>query len=203
MSIKVIVICPHTDDGGIGAGGTTARFLEEGIEVHYVVLSVPSPEFEEECMNAIKSFKTKDNGVHLHLYSFRRQRFLEQRQDILQILCDLNMKLKPNLVFIPSTYDRHQDHQVATNEAIRAFNHSSILGYIINKNCKVVIEDVFIPFEEEHLLTKQIVLSNYHSQRRVGRIETDPEYVRVEAYMRGTKIGKSYAETFEVIRVIM
>jgi len=71
------------------------------------------------------------------------------------------------------------------------------------KNCKVVTEDVFIPFEERHLLLKQIALSNYHTQIQLGRIGMTPEYIRFEAYVRGAKIGKPYAEAFEAIRIIM
>ena len=84
--MKIFVICPHTDDGEIGAGGATARFLEEGAEVHYVVLSVPLPELEEECVHAVNSLKTEKNGIHLHIHRFQARRFSEHRQDSLQTI---------------------------------------------------------------------------------------------------------------------
>ena len=36
---KVLVLAPHTDDGELGCGGTVARLLEEGCEVHFAVFS--------------------------------------------------------------------------------------------------------------------------------------------------------------------
>src|SRR5699024_12177975 len=32
----ILVLAPHTDDGELGCGGSIARFIREGHEVHYV-----------------------------------------------------------------------------------------------------------------------------------------------------------------------
>ena len=37
---RVLVLAPHTDDGEFGCGGTMARLVEAGIEVHYVAFSI-------------------------------------------------------------------------------------------------------------------------------------------------------------------
>lgn len=36
---NVLVLSPHTDDGELGAGGTIARFLDEGRNVNYIAFS--------------------------------------------------------------------------------------------------------------------------------------------------------------------
>ena len=36
---RVLVLAPHTDDGEFGCGGTIARLIKEGVEVHYVAFS--------------------------------------------------------------------------------------------------------------------------------------------------------------------
>ena len=36
---RVLVLSPHTDDGELGAGGTIARFLDEGKDVYYIAFS--------------------------------------------------------------------------------------------------------------------------------------------------------------------
>lgn len=202
-NMKVMVLCPHTDDGEIGVGGVTARLLEASHEVHYVVLSIPLPELHQECRQSINTFKTKNNSIHLHTYNFERRIFPEKRQEILQILYDLNKKIKPNLVFTPSTYDYHQDHETTTKEAMRAFRHTSILGYIIPYNCRILKEDVFISFSERHLLTKISALRHYASQRQAGRPATCSENIRCEAILRGLQCKRDYAEIFENIRVIL
>ena len=37
---RVLVLAPHTDDGEFGCGGTMARLVEAGIEVHYHAFSI-------------------------------------------------------------------------------------------------------------------------------------------------------------------
>ena len=37
---RVLVLAPHTDDGEFGCGGTMARLVESGIEVHYHAFSI-------------------------------------------------------------------------------------------------------------------------------------------------------------------
>jgi len=201
--MKVVVLSPHTDDGEIGVGGVTARMLEEKHEVHYVVLSVPLPELHRECRQSINTFKTENNGIHLYIHSFETRTFPEKRQEILQTLYDFNEKIKPDLVFTPSTYDYHQDHETTTKEAIRAFRHTSILGYIIPYNCRTLKEDVFISFAERHLQTKISALSNYASQRQLGRPSLFSENIRREATLRGLQCKRDYAEVFENIRLII
>ena len=201
--MRVIILSSHTDDGELGAGGTMARFVEEGHEVHNVVLSVPLPELKAECEAANKVFATDKNGINLRLLNFERRRFPELRQDILQTLYGINADVKPDLVLTPSTFDRHQDHQVATQEAIRAFKHTSILGYILPWNCQTTKDDVFISFEERHLQTKIAALAHYNSQRKLGRFYIAPDFTRFQAYVNGARIRRAYAETFEVIQYII
>ena len=50
---NVLVLSPHTDDGELAAGGTLARFVEEGNEITYVALSAPRLELHEECAKCL------------------------------------------------------------------------------------------------------------------------------------------------------
>lgn len=36
---KVLALNPHPDDGELGAGGTIAKFVEEGKDVYYIAFS--------------------------------------------------------------------------------------------------------------------------------------------------------------------
>ena len=40
---RVLVLAPHTDDGEFGCGGTMARLVEAGVEVHYQAFSITRP----------------------------------------------------------------------------------------------------------------------------------------------------------------
>ena len=35
----ILVLAPHTDDGELGAGGSIARWADEGHDIHYVAFS--------------------------------------------------------------------------------------------------------------------------------------------------------------------
>ena len=36
---KVLVVAPHTDDAEFGCGGTIARMIDEGLDVHIAAFS--------------------------------------------------------------------------------------------------------------------------------------------------------------------
>jgi LmbE family N-acetylglucosaminyl deacetylase len=196
----VFILSPHTDDGELGAGGTISRLVRNGSKVHYLAFSAPSLMLKNEVGEALKSFKTEDNGVNLHLYNLERRIFPKSRQHILQILYDMDKEYNPDLVITPSTYDLHQDHETITNEAKRVFKKSTIFGYILRWNCQTVKEDVVIPISKDNLNDKIRALGSYHSQ--INKKYFDPSFHINEAKVRGFNQG-GYAESFEMIRLIL
>lgn len=200
---RVLALSPHTDDAELGAGGTLARLLEEGAEVHYVAFSAPRPELKEECEQALKMLKGPDNGAHIHILDYERRTFPQHRQEILQYLYDFNNKHHPDLVLTPCTYDAHQDHQTVTNEALRCFKSSTIFGYILRWNCRTIKEDVNISIQEHHLQAKIAAISQYFSQLKKRRPYFCPDYHRFEAYVRGVDSPSRYAEAFELIKLVL
>jgi len=196
---RVLVLSPHTDDGELGAGGTIAKLLENGSEVHYIAFSVPRDELKLECERALSIFKQKEWKIHIHTLNFETREFPRQRQKILQKLHDLKMEYPPDLVLTPSTKDNHQDHQVVTREAIRIFKQCTLLGYELPWNVIIFIENCFVRIEDRHLQLKIGALSQYYSQN--NRHYFSPEYIRAVAYSRGGQIGGGYAEAFEVIKI--
>ena len=104
-------------------------------------------------------------------------------------------------VLTPSTKDFHQDHQVITNECIRAFKHCSILGYELPWNCLELSSKTIITISKENLEKKINSLMCYESQ--LHRIYHNPDYITSLAKTRGLRIDQSYAEAFEMIRLIL
>ncbi len=194
------MLSPHTDDGELGAGGTIAKLLEGGSEVHYVAFSIPREELKEECERALAILRQKKWGIHIHTLKFETREFPRQRQKILQKLYDLNVEHSPDLVLTPSTNDNHQDHQVVTNEAIRTFKECTVLGYELPWNAIIFIENCFVRIEDRHLQLKIGALAQYYSQN--NRHYFSPEYIKAVAYSRGGQIGGGYAEAFEVIKSV-
>lgn len=204
----VLILAPHTDDGELGCGGTIAKFCNEGSDVYYVAFSICSrslpPDMDPQTLAIEVANATKVLGVkseNLILFDFDVRRFKEFRQDILEELIKLKNRLNPDIVFVPSPSDIHQDHQVISEEGLRAFKNCSILGYEMPWNNVTFNTRSFIKLNEEHILKKIESLVEYKSQSE--RTYLNADFIRSLATIRGIQIGSKYAEAFEVIRWII
>ena len=102
---------------------------------------------------------------------------------------------------IPSRCDVHQDHQVITNEAIRAFKNTTILGYELIWNSFEFKNDLYVSLDKLHVEAKIKALACYKSQNHRDYMSAD--FVNSLAYMRGLQVSKKYCECFEVIRWVI
>jgi len=196
---KALVLSPHTDDGELGAGATISRFLEEGTEFIYLAFSAPNEELRKECVRSLKILGLAETNIKI--LDFPRRFFPRNRQEILQTLYDLHESEQIDLVFTPSTRDLHQDHGVVTREALRIFKQSTILGYELPWNHIDFMENCFVAIEETHLKRKLDALNQYKSQHKHHYFS--PEYVRSLAITRGGQIATRYAESFELIKLVL
>ena len=208
MFRRVIVLAPHTDDGEIGAGGTIARLLEDGADVHYAVFSLCEESVGEGLPKDILRYEQLDAARTLGLpeenvlfFHFPVRRFPDHRQDILEELVKLNASLHPDLVLAPSLHDIHQDHATIANEALRAFKKTSILGYEEPWNNLTFNNQVFVTLEERHVRAKARAFSCYASQK--DRPYADEGFFLSLAHCHGIQIGRGYAEVFETVRWIL
>jgi len=205
----VLVVSPHTDDGEIGAGGTIARFVEEGKEIYYMAFSsceisvpkqFPGDILKIECKKATEILGIRNKNLILMDYGVRT--FPLHRQEILDDMIALNKQIKPDLVLVPSSNDIHQDHRIVYKEALRAFKKtSSIWGYEHPWNNLTFTTDIFVRLEEKHIKKKIEAMKQYKSQD--FRTYFDENYIRALAYMRGTQVDYPFAETFELLRLLV
>jgi LmbE family N-acetylglucosaminyl deacetylase len=195
---KVLVLSPHTDDGELGAGGTIAKLVENGSKVIYFAFSAPRKILKTECRKCLEVLGVKESKI----FDFKVRHFPEARQEILEILFEYNEKNKPDLILTPSTNDLHQDHQTVTNEALRAFKRSTVLGYELPWNNIVFRENCFISLEERHVWKKIEALWNYKTQIS-ERHYFDKEYLIGLSRSRGAQIRVKYAEAFEAIKLVL
>ena len=129
------------------------------------------------------------------------RRFKETRQQILEDLIRLRNDLQPDLVFVPSPTDIHQDHQVISEEGLRAFKNSSILGYEMPWNNVSFNTRAFVELDKKHIDRKVEALLCYKSQ--LHRSYVNEHFVVSLATVRGVQMGTQYAEAFEVVRYII
>jgi len=199
---KILAIAPHLDDIELGVGGTIHK-LKDDNEIHYLGLSMPPlvkrDSFMEEFWESAKHLGFSKERMTLKDYDPRD--LFKDRMEILQLFYDTNMALKPDIVFVPNSQDIHQSHQVAHQEARRAFKFSTILGYELPWNSMSFSMDLFIELDQENVDAKQASINSFESQK--SRLFFSNDIITDLAKLRGKQIGKDYAECFEVTRIIL
>lgn len=199
MFKKVLALSPHTDDIELGCGATLHRLKTEGSEIVVYNYSFAA----QTNIGVVKDeFITNMAllGARYEIFDFPVRTLQDHRQEILDNLYTIQKKENFDLVLCHSTFDVHQDHQVITNEAIRAFKNCTILGYELPWNCIEFTTDFFIEVSEEDLNFKKMMLDNYITQS--DRPFMMKEYVYDLGRIRGLQCSKPYAEAFQNIRTI-
>ena len=205
---RVLILAPHTDDGELGCGGTIAKLIDLGSEVFYVAFStaeasVPKGfapnQLEIEVRQATEKLGIPPENLFVYKYQVRKLNYL--RQEILEELINLRPIVQPDIVFLPSSNDIHQDHMTVHNEGIRAFKRSTILGYELIWNNLSFSTDCFIQISRSQLDRKIEALKAYQTQE--GKAYMDPKFIESMAIVRGKQIEVPYAEAFEAIRIIL
>ena len=130
---RVLVVTPHPDDAEIWCGGTVARWINGGAEVHYVLCTsggrgsdqpgVTSEDLartrEGEQMNAAKVLGVK-NVVMLH----RPDGELEDSREFRKELVREIRRVRPDVVLSTEPYRRnlawHRDHRITGQVAAPA-----------------------------------------------------------------------------------
>lgn len=205
------MVAPHPDDGELGCGATMAKFIEQGDEVFYLALSpcknaIPegfSPNtLMDECYEATGIIGIPRKNVII--CDFENKRFPRQRFEIFNKLEEVRIELEPDLVFVPSRQDNHQDHNTVAVEATRAFRRkNTLVAYEEPWNIITITTTAFSPVEQRHLDAKLKALECYTTQSFQKKGYFDSSYIESLAKTRGVQISTPYAEAFEIVRWIM
>ena len=136
---KILVLAPHTDDGEFGCGATINKLINEGFDVYYAAFSACQQsvlkEFPSDILITEVKAATQKLGIkkeNLILFEYDVRTFNYKRQEILDDIIKFKKEIDPDLVFIPSLNDIHQDHATIANEAVRAFKFKKSLKTIFN-----------------------------------------------------------------------
>jgi N-acetylglucosamine malate deacetylase 1 len=208
MKKRILILAPHTDDGELGCGGAVARFAEEGDDVYYVAFSTaeqslpagfPPNTLEIEVRAATQVLGIESRHLIIFRHEVRKLNYI--RQEILEELIKMRNDIDPTMIFLPSPNDLHQDHHTVSEEGIRAFKNSTILGYELLWNNITFNTQSFVILNESHVNTKLQALQEYKSQ--LHRKYLTEDFIKGWARTRGTQINVDYAEAFEVVRWII
>ena len=205
---RVLVLGPHTDDAELGCGGTMARWLDTGAELHTAVFSTAEKSLppgskayrlKEECHLALDEIGVPKENRFIYNYPVRELGY--HRQEVLEEMVALGRELCPEVILVPSGADLHQDHGVVYQESLRAFRHLTLLGYELPWNHVTFSTQAFVVLDENHLRRKWAALTKYASQIEIERSYFRYEAIEAMARVRGLQVKAEYAEAFELIRI--
>ncbi len=131
---------------------------------------------------------------------FITHNFPDARQEILEYLLELGKEFKPEVVFVHSKADLHQDHNVVTEEVLRAYRGTTVLGFDGIRSSYGFFPHFLIEVNEADVNHKIEALSKY--QTYTDKYYFDPGLQRAIMIRHGALAERPYAEGFDILRIV-
>ncbi len=199
---KVCFIGAHPDDIELGCGALIAH-ISKSTEVLCVTLSnnQKNPLLTNVVDELYRSMSVL--GVpkdHVIAGEFETRRFPHARQEILEYMIQLKQSFHPDIVFVHTKADLHQDHGTVTEEALRAFRGISVLGFDVIRSSYGFFPNFLVEVNEEDVTRKINALAEYHTY--ADKYYFKPEVTRATLIRHGALAERPYAEGFDILRII-
>jgi LmbE family N-acetylglucosaminyl deacetylase len=112
---------------------------------------------------------------------------------------ELRKKYQPEIVFVNTPKDIHQDHQTLTEEATRAFRGTTVLGYDVLRSSYGFFPHFLAEVSEKAVETKIAALAEYTTY--AGRLFCPGNHsCNRDSSWRFSQ--RPYAEGFDIIRIV-
>ncbi len=199
---RVCFIGAHPDDIELGCGALIAHIVNQ-TEILCVTLSdnQKNPELKnlvEEHYRSMAVLGVPEDRVILG--QFETRRFPHARQEILEYLIQINRAFQPDLVFVHTKADIHQDHATVTEEALRAFRGTTVLGFDVIRSSYGFFPSFLVEVTEEDVEKKIAALAEYKTYQ--NRYYFDPKITRATLIRNGAICERPYAEGFDILRIV-
>ncbi len=199
---RVLFIGAHPDDIELGCGALIAH-IQPQAEVMCVTLSdnqqnpdLPNLPAEHRRSMAVLGVPEKN----VVLGGFETRRFPEARQEILETMIRLNRTFSPEIVFVHTRADIHQDHGTITEEALRAFRGTTVLGYDVLRSSYGFFPNFLVEVNESDVERKIAALAEYKTYAQ--RYYFDASITRATMIRHGALAERPFAEGFDILRVV-
>ena len=199
---KICFIGAHPDDIELGCGAFISN-IHGKAEILCVTLSdnQKNPSLTHIVDEYFRSMDAL--GVsrdHIKLGSFVTRRFPELRQEILEYLYQLNHEYQPDIVFTHTRSDIHQDHQQTTEEVLRAFRGTTVLGFDALRSSYGFFPHFLVEVRPEDVEKKILALAEYSTYH--DKYYFDASVLRATLIRHGALAERPYAEGFDILRIV-
>jgi LmbE family N-acetylglucosaminyl deacetylase len=224
---RALVITPHPDDAEVWAGGTIAKWVRAGAEVHYVLCTDGSkgsddPEADPAELAVIRTREQMDSARRLGVANVvalgRTDGELDDTADFRKELVRQIRIVKPDVVLTTEPYRRnmqwHRDHRIAGQVALDAVfpysrDHLHFVelwrdeGLEPHKTGAVLFWGAESPnawYDIEASLEAKVKAVMVHQSQMFGRTREEVEaFVKDTAQEAAAEQDYSYAEAFREV----
>jgi LmbE family N-acetylglucosaminyl deacetylase len=199
---KVCFIGAHPDDIELGCGAFIAN-LSGKAEILCVTLSDNQKNplltnlVDEHYRSMAILGVTREK---IRLGSFATRRFPELRQEILEYLYQLNHEYQPDLVITHTKADIHQDHQQTTEEVLRAFRGTTVLGFDALRSSYGFFPHFLVEVTEQDVQRMLMALAEYSTYQ--DKYYFDEAVLRATLVRHGALAERPFAEGFDILRIV-
>lgn len=199
---RVLFLGAHPDDIELGCGALLHQIVDK-TEVLCVTLSdnQKNPDLKNVKDEHLKSMAVLGVPAEKVVFGpFTTRVFPDSRQEILEYFLKLRRDFKPDLIFVHSQRDIHQDHNTMTDEALRAFRGITLLGFDVVRSSYGFFPHFLAEVSEESVNKKIEALSQYETYR--DKYYFNSELTRSIMVRHGALAEVPFAEGFDILRIV-
>jgi LmbE family N-acetylglucosaminyl deacetylase len=226
--MKVLVIAAHPDDEVLGCGGTIARLVKEGHQVHIAILAEGITSRYSRRENADSSLlqnlhaKSREAATTLGVNDLSLHGLPDNRMDtmplldVVKIVESLIEKISPVRIYTHHGGDLNVDHAVVSRAVLTAtrplpgcpvrelylFEIPSSTEWAFQQFEGTFLPNVFVDVGQT-LETKVRAMACYESEVRAFPHPRSPEALRAVGQRWGSVAGCAAAEAFQLVRAIV
>ncbi len=198
----VLCIGAHPDDIELGCGALISDIVTE---TRVICVTLSDNQTNPLLQNLVAEHNNSMTilGVkpeYTILLDFSTRRLKAARQEILEVMIDLKNRFHPEVVFVHTAKDIHQDHQTVTEEALRAFRGTTLLGFDVLRSSYGFFPDFLVEVSEEAVQTKIQALKAYKTYN--DKYYFDENIIHATAIRHGALAERPYAEGFDILRIV-
>jgi len=199
---RVLFLGAHPDDIELGCGALLHHIVKE-TDVLCVTLSdnQKNPDLQNVKDEHLASMTVL--GVppeNIVLGPFTTRVFPDSRQEILEYFLQMRRDFKPDLIFVHSRQDVHQDHNTMKDESLRAFRGITVLGFDVVRSSYGFFPHFLVEVTEEDVQKKIEALACYETYR--DRYYFNAELTRSIMVRHGALAERPFAEGFDILRIV-
>lgn len=198
---RILVIGAHPDDLELACGGSLARFVDNGHEVHALVMSQGAQGGHKETRagEALSAAQLLD--LHeITVRDFTDTHMSTEISEMIRAIETMVELVNPDIILTHSRHDQHQDHHAVHLATLRAARRCSTILCYESPSVTDEFSARFFVDIGDYMDVKIAAVKEHANQS--GKPYIDERKLTGKALHRGEQAKVGYAEGYEVVRAL-